>query len=119
MDADYNIINDIAGGFTYKVMDYNGIRTAFLIDVFEKSERNFKKAVKYILKNEKQHIDILLYVGHLPKGLRNVGLVRMPHKYEPKHFHFTARVLDKNAIEEVTVLNIDNWDVNLSNYDII
>lgn len=119
MDADYNIINDIAGGFTYKVMDYNGIRTAFLIDIFEKSERNFKKAVKYILKDEKQHFDILLYVGHLPKGLRNVGLVRMPHKYEPKHFHFTARVLDKNAIEEVTVLNIDNWDVNLSNYDII
>ena len=119
MDGEYLIVEEVAGGFTYKVMDYEGIRTAFLIDVFEKSERNFKDAVKYILKKEKTDFDILLYVGHLPKGLRSIGLVKMPRKFEPKHFHFTARVLNKKAIDEKMVLDLDSWDVNLSNYDII
>lgn len=119
MDGEYSIVPDIAGGFTYKVMEHEGVHTAFLIDVFEKSERNFKKAVKYIVRKEKQNFDILLYVGYLPKGLRNIGLVRIPHKYEPKHFHFTARVLNKDEVDEKVLLNIENWDVNLSNYDII
>ncbi len=103
-------------GFVYKVMDYEGIRTAFLIDVYDKSARNFCKAVKYILKKERKNFDILLYPGHL--WFSNSGLIRIPHKFEPKHFVLTGKLLDK-SFDFDGLWDIDNWDTNLSNYDLI
>ena len=103
-------------GFVYKVIDYEGIRTAFLIDVFEKSAKNFCKAVKYIIKNDGKNFDILLYPGHL--RFANSGMVRIPHKFEPKRFVLTARLLDK-SFDFDGFWDINNWDTNLSNYDLI
>jgi hypothetical protein len=98
-------------------MEYEGIQSAFLIDVFEKSEANFNKAVRYIIKNHHKDFDILLYVGHLP--FRRHGLIQVPRKLVPKEFHFTGEILRKEEIDESFVFNINNWDVNLSNYDLL
>jgi len=106
----------IQEGFVYKIMEYEGIRTAFLIDVFEKSPYNFCKAVKYILKHDKKNFDILLYSGYLPFSI--TGMVRIPHKFEPKHFHMTGGIYDKTINKEL-MFDISNWDTNLSNYDLI
>lgn len=98
-------------------MEFDGVRTAFIIDVFEKSAKNFIKAVKYLLKNEKQNFDLVLYVGHL--CFSSYGLIKFPRKYEPKHFNFTAAVFNKSTVDKKVLLDIDNWDINLSNYDVI
>lgn len=103
-------------GFVYKVMDYEGIRTAFLIDVYEKSAKNFCKAVKYIFKKDGKNFDILLYPGHL--RFKHSGMIRIPHKYEPKRFVLTGKLLDK-SFEFDGFWDINNWDTNLSNYDLI
>lgn len=113
-DGVYSVVD---GLFAYKVIEYDGVRTAFIIDVFEKSAANFTKAVKYLIKNEKKNFDIVLYVGHL--RFSSYGLIKIPRKYEPKHFNFTARVFNKATIENKALLDIDNWDINLSNYDVI
>lgn len=113
-DGEYSVVD---GLFAYKVMEFDGVRTAFIIDVFEKSSRCFIKAVKYLLKNEKKNFDLVLYIGHL--SFTSCGLIKFPRKYEPKHFNFTATVLNKNTIDKKTLLDIDNWDINLSNYDVI
>jgi hypothetical protein len=115
-DGDYHII-DRDGGFVYKLMEYEGIRSVFLIDVFEKSATNFNRAVRYIIKKHQKEFDILLYVGNLP--FRFHGLVRLPQKLSPKRFHFTGAVLDDTGIDKDLFFNIDNWDVNLSNYDLV
>lgn len=112
-DGDYSIQE----GFVYKIMEYEGVRTAFLIDVFEKSPYNFCKAVKYIFKNDRKNFDILLYPGYLPFSV--TGMVRIPHKFEPKHFHMTAKILDNTSIDKELIFDINNWDTNLSNYDLI
>lgn len=104
-------------GFTYKIMNYEGIRAAFLIDVFEKSPRNFCKAVKHIIQKESKNIDIVIYPGLLPFKL--CGLLKIPHKFEPKHFHLVATILNKKEISEDIIYNINNWDTNLSNYDLV
>ena len=103
-------------GFVYKVMDYEGIRTAFLIDVYEKSAKNFCKAIKTIFKKERQNFDILLYPGHL--RFAHYGMIKIPHKYEPKRFVLTGKLLDK-SFEFEGFWDINNWDTNLSNYDLI
>jgi hypothetical protein len=116
LDGDYHIINR-DGGFVYKLMEYEGIRSAFLVDVFEKSAVNFNKAIRYIIKNHSKEFDILLYVGRLPFGFH--GLIQLPQKLSPKQFHFTGEILDNNAVDKDLFFNINNWDVNLSNYDLL
>lgn len=113
-DGKYSVVE---GLFAYKVMVYEGVRTAFIIDVFEKSPKNFVKSVLYLLKHERQSFDLILYVGHLL--FCNTGLIKFPRKYEPKHFNFTATILNKEFIWEKTFFDIDKWDINLSNYDVI
>lgn len=119
MDGNYQHVKLPDSEFYYKVKEHEGVRTAFLIDVIRKSELSFHEAVKYILRVEKANADLIMYVGYLPKTLRKIGLIKIPRKYEPKHFYMTGGVNDKNSVDEKVVLDITKWDVNLSNYDII
>ncbi len=117
MDADYSIVNLNDLWFVYKIMIHEGVRSAFLIDVNVKSPRNFNKAVRYILKKHNSEIDILLYIGNLP--FNRTGLIKIPRKYEPKNFNFAAKIFDESKIDKSLVFNINNWDVNLSDTDLI
>lgn len=103
--------------FMYKIMEFENIRTAFLIDVVEKSAKNFNRAVAYILKTHPLEVDLVLYIGYLPF---HIGLVKMPKKFEPKNFNFTGVILNEKLSSDTDILfDIHNWDVNLSNYDLI
>ena len=113
-DGRYSVVE---GLFAYKVMEFDGVRTAFIIDVFGKSAKNFTKSIKYLFKNESKNFDLILYVGHL--RFSSYGLIKIPRKYEPKHFNFTAAVMNKNTVDKKALFDIDNWDINLSNYDVI
>jgi hypothetical protein len=117
LDGNYSTVNSEHGGFVYKIMEYEGVRSAFLIDVFEKSAANFNRAVRYILKNHSQEFDILLYAGRLP--FKCSGLIKLPQKFSPKTFHFNGEILDKEKIDKHVFFNINSWDVNLSNYDLL
>lgn len=100
----------------YKIVNHEGVRTAFLIDITKKSPQTFNKAVKYIVKNHRKSFDLLLYPGFLK--FRNTSMFKIPRKFEPKNFNFTGRALDKKAFGE-EIWDINNWDTNLSNYDLI
>jgi hypothetical protein len=116
-DSNYNTANYKGSKFVYKLMEYEGIRSAFLIDVFEKSAAHFNRAVRYIIKNHRKEFDIILYIGQLP--FKYHGLLKVPRRFAPKNFHFTGEVLQKNGIDTDLFFNINNWDVNLSNYDLL
>lgn len=108
----------IGNGFAvYKVTNHEGVRTAFIVDITEKSEKNYMLTVKEILRREKNNMDLILYVGNLP--FKHHGLIRIPRKYEPKNFYFTGHILNGSQIDKKVFYNITNWDVNLSNYDLI
>lgn len=100
----------------YKIKDHEGVRTAFLIDLTEKTPKAFNKAVKYIISNHRKEFDLLLYPGWL--NFVNTSMFRLPRKFEPKNFNFTGKILDKNVIGN-DIWDIRNWDTNLSNYDLI
>lgn len=102
--------------FHYKIKVHEGVRSAFLIDISEKSPKAFNLAVKHILRNHRKEFDILIYPGLL--GFNNTSLIKIPRKLEPKNFNFVGRALDKKAFDN-SIWDIRNWDTNLSNYDLI
>lgn len=115
-DGIYNV--ESIDGITvyYKIKVHEGVRTAFIIDLSEKSPKAFNKAVRHIVRNHAKEFDLLLYPGNL--GFMNTSMIRIPRKFEPKNFNFTGRALDKKAFDD-SVWDIRNWDTNLSNYDLI
>jgi hypothetical protein len=117
LDGNCRIIYCQGNGFVYKLMEHEGIRSAFLIDVFEKSSYNFNKAVQYIIKNHHNEFDVLLYVGHLP--FRFHGMIALPPKMSPRNFHFVGKILRDDKINPGFVFNFGHWDVNLSNFDLL
>ena len=102
--------------FSYANQVYEGIRTTFLIDVLPKSTQNFNIAVKYINQHHSEETDLILYVGNIKWF--GTGLIKIPRKYEPKRFNFMGKALDKKSLPK-SIWNIENWDTNLSNYDLI
>lgn len=116
MDGNYSKVSIPGLNFVYKVEDCEGIRAAFLIDVTQKSAKNFCWAAKYIWKQEKNNCDAILYVGVLP--FRNTGFIKIPRKFEPKKFNFTA-ILNSKVVGKKEFYDINSWDMNLSNYDLI
>ncbi len=116
-NGSYTILNIGSGNAYYRVTTHDGVRTAFIVDVTEKSAKNFQQTIKGILKREKNNIDIILYVGILP--FIGHGMIKIPRKFEPKNFHFTGHIFDEEAIDKKVFFNLNFWDVNLSNYDLI
>ena len=118
LEQEYSHINIDGLEFYYCVKLHEGVRTAFLIDVRQKSQYNFRKAIWYIFKHCRKDFDLIMYVGDLDE-VGHIGLIRIPVRYEPKHFYVTGKILDKTVIEDSVFYDIKNWDLNLSNYDII
>lgn len=116
MDGTYSWIKENEYEFIYKIMVYEGVRTAFLIDVIGKSPKAFNYAVKYILKNEHKNFDLLLYPGNIYSNMN--GMIKLPKRLEPKQFNFSIKIFEKE-LEGTEIENIENWDVNLSSYDLI
>lgn len=100
----------------YKIQVHEGVKTLFILDVHPMSKKMFDKVVRCLYKKEKSNIDMIMYVGYLP--FSPFSLITMPHKFEPKHFNFTCKVLEKGYFDD-SIYDINNWDVNLSNYDLL
>ena len=115
-DGDYRKISERGCEFVYKIMRYDHIRTAFLIDVSPKSSRNFNKALQYLIEHQGKEFDLILYIGSIPSLY--TGLIRIPERFEPKRFNFMGRILDSKSIDNA-IWDLHLWDTNLSNYDLL
>lgn len=115
--ADYKFVSINNNRFVYRIQEYLNVRAAFLIDVYSKSASHFSQAVNYIVKNEKNQFDIILYIGYLP--FKYHGMIKVPKKYEPKSFRLVYHIFDDKTINNDIVSNICNWDISLSDDDII
>lgn len=112
----YERVNVKGSDIVYKVELYNGVNTAFLLDVWPLSRSAFEAAVRHIYRKERKKIDMIIYVGMLP--FTPISLLTVPHRFEPKHFNFTCKPLVKDYFND-SLYDIRNWDVNLSSYDLL
>lgn len=114
---EYRFYNDKEMSCTWKCADFEGIKAAFLMDVFPMNAKNFNKATREMFKAEKDYVGLFLYVGNLP--FTPTSMIKIPLKYAPKNFNFVAQVLDKTKVDADMIFNMDDWDVNLSSYDLL
>lgn len=114
---DYSFYKDKNMTCCWKVADFEGIKAAFLMDVYPISARNFNIAVNKMFTAERKKVGIFLYVGNLL--FTPTSMIKIPLKLSPKNFHFVAQILNKNMVNDDVVFNQNNWDVNLSSYDLL
>ena len=114
---EYRFYGDDKMKCSWKIADFEGVRAAFLMDVYPMSAKNFNKAVQAMFSSEKGNVGLFLYVGNLP--FVPMSMVKIPLKYAPKNFNFVAQVLDKSSVDADIVFNMENWDANLSSYDLL
>lgn len=114
-EGDYTIIENNAGKFIYKKAAYKKYSATFLVDVYPLSKSLFDTAVRYIYEKEDKE-SLIIYVGNLP--FKPLSMIRIPYCLEPKHFHFVGKVFDENKLQS-DILNIKNWELNLSNFDLL
>lgn len=115
-DGDYKILNKDGVKIIYKDSDFKGKKATFILDVQPMNKRNFDMAVREVYKNVKSYSPFILYVGNL--HFSPLSMIRIPAKFEPKHFHFVTKILDPAFIGGDS-LDIKNWELNLSNYDLL
>ena len=117
--SDHKIVEFKNIFFVYRIVIEDNIKTCYLIDfynkrLYKKDNKSLRVAVKFILKNES--VDLFVFVGKL--SFLQMLLIRVPKKLEPKKLYFTIDILD-NQVENIEkMLNINNWDFGLFNYDV-
>jgi len=114
--ADYKMCQMSEFSFIYRILTKDGIRTAFLIDIDKLNPQNITTAVRYILKVDKKSIDLIMYVGYLT--FNPFPLLKIPKRVEPKKFNFHGKFLDLEKHDD-RFFNIENWNINLSCYDLL
>ena len=115
--SEYRFCKEDNFSCAWKVSVFEGVKAAFLMDFYPISPVNFYKSVRAMFNAEKDNVGVFLYVGNLP--FATTSMIKIPLKYAPKNFNFVAQILDKKKVQTEDVYDVNNWDVNLSSYDLI
>ena len=100
----------------YKIYEeQGGIRTLYIIDVVPLTAGSLAGAVKRICRMAFDAVDIIIYVGKLPS--RPAGLWKVPDSKKPRKIRMTGKILIPDSIDG-SVFRIDNWRVNISDFDV-
>ena len=86
---------------------------AYLIDFYPLSPKNFYLAMNKTAKDAGKNIDGVIYVGSLPF----YSALKVPSFREPRKVHMTGFILDNN-LNNAFMFNINNWQVNLADFDV-
>jgi len=116
-DDSYSRINLEDGAeCVYKIYEEEGgIKTLYIIDVSPLTPHLFAKAVKKIYKVTAKSIDIILYIGKPP--FIPFPLIKVPNSKKPQKIKMTAKILIPELVDN-SIFDINNWNVNLSNFDV-
>jgi hypothetical protein len=100
----------------YKIYEEEGgIRTLYIIDVVPLNAGSLTRAIKEICRTAADALDIIIYIGKLSS--RPGGLWKVPDSKKPRKIRMTGKILTPDAIDG-SVFNINNWSVNISDFDV-
>lgn len=100
----------------YKIYtEKEGAKTLYLLDVWPITLAAMDEAVLKAFQQYHGSIDMIVHVGRLPFHPRR--LIKVPQWVEPQKIRMTGKVLVEGAIPD-SVFDINNWNVNVSNFDV-
>jgi len=91
------------------------VRVLYIIDVSPLTGSCFDAAIRELCSHYAKLADIILYVGKLPFAPRL--LLRVPESKKPRNIHMCGRLLEHGVVDN-RVFEINNWNVNISNFDV-
>lgn len=101
----------------YRIVNEDGVRTAYLIYSRENGVLSFRslyKGVSHILKHH--NVDLILYIG--PLSFFQTLFFKIPRKFEPKLLPLTCDLLFPQDNSYNDIFDFSNWDFGLLNYDV-
>ena len=116
-DTSYGSVDlDCESECTYKIYceDF-GVRVLYLIDVHPLTPAAFDNAIERVYVKCSHTFDIMLYVGKLP--FVPTRMIRVPESRKPRRIQLCGRILDPQIVDE-RILQIENWNINISNLDV-
>lgn len=116
-DSSYRTINLGHGAkCVYKIyVEDQTVRALYIIDVSPLNPTVFDEAIKQLYSLKAKSIDLIIYVGKLP--FLPSCLVKLPESKKPRKIRMAGRILVPEGVDN-RVFTIDNWNVNLSNFDV-
>jgi hypothetical protein len=100
----------------YKIYEEEGgIRALYIIDVVPPTAGSIARAVKDICRTALKDIDIIIYVSKLPS--KHPGLWKTPDSKKPQRIRMTGKILIPDVIDS-SVFEMNNWSVNISDFDV-
>lgn len=92
-----------------------GVRVLYILDVCPLRADVYRQAVARLYARYAQALDIMLYVGKLAFSPR--PLIRVPTSWRPCRVRVCGKILIPGVVDD-RVFQMDNWSVNLSNFDV-
>lgn len=102
-------------GYIYKIEDEDGVKTGYVIDAQKENRRSARVLFSCVSGIITNNVDIILYVGKL--GFFQTLMLKVPRKFEPKLLPLTCDLISKDE-KYKDMLDINNWDFGLQNYDV-
>jgi hypothetical protein len=116
-DDSYSIVGlDSGGECVYKIYEEERkVRVLYIIDVTPLASVYFDEAVRRVYKLASRSVDLVIYVGKLP--FRPARLIKLPKLMEPQKVRMTGKILVPGVVND-SVFAIENWNVNISDFDV-
>ncbi|MEN6428936.1 MAG: GNAT family N-acetyltransferase [Phycisphaerales bacterium] len=116
-DGDYSSLAVSDGGeCTYRLCtEERGIRVLYIVDVHPLRADALREAVRGLYRRHARSIDMMLYVGD--PSFDSGPLIRVPKSRRPCRVRMCGRILTPGMVDE-RVFQMENWSVNLSNFDV-
>ena len=100
---------------SYRIVNEEGIKTAYIIEATLEGKRSIKAFLKVIKVILQQNVDLIIYVGKM--GLFQLLFIKVPKRLEPKKLPLMCDVLIPND-KFSDIYDINNWDFGFLNYDV-
>jgi len=113
-DKSYQVVASNECKSTYKIYDEDGIKTAYIVDFHPMSTKWLSKTVNQILKQERENIDLVLFISF--RKLKIWNLIKVPLNHEPRKLNLIGTCLNKDL--EIEIFNLQNWHFTLSDFDV-
>jgi len=116
-DSGYSMVDlGRRGRCVYNIyVEDQSIRTLYMIDVYPLTSTFFDKAVEQVYAESGRLVDMILYVGTLP--FRPARLVRLHDSRKPRRIRMCGKILNGEIVDD-RIFQLENWNANISNFDV-
>ena len=115
-EKEHNIIKTDDYEIIYKLDIHENVNIAYILDVIPLNKSTLQKATSALSNKYNFGIDSIIYIGNI--NFNPINILKVPIQYEPKNIYVSGLILDNEVIDDRIWL-LENWNLNLSNMDVL